>query len=53
MIQINENITKLNTNFDFSIKEYVILTYKNIGLGVGKLVDCKIKNLYPKGLRNL
>ena len=53
LIQINENITKLNTSFDFSIKEYVILTYKRVGIGIGKIVDNKIKNLYPKGLRNL
>ena len=53
VISINENIRVLNDRVDYNIKEYVILTYKNIGIGVGKLVDNKIKNLYPKGLRNL
>ena len=53
IIKINENIIKLNPKFNFDIKEYVILTYEKIGIGVGKLVDKNIKNLYPKGLRNL
>ena len=53
VININECIKGLNKDFDFSIKEYVVLTYNNIGVGIGKLVDKCIKNIYPKGLRNL
>ena len=53
VINVNDDIKLLNKEFDFDKKEYVILTYKNVGIGVGKLVDKKIKNLYPKGLRNL
>lgn len=32
-------------------KEVVIVSYKNCNLGFGKVVDCRLKNYYPKGLR--
>ena len=38
----------LNTNY--SKKEEVVVTYKDIPLGYGRIVSNKIKNLLPKGL---
>ena len=32
---------------------FVKITYKNLGLGVAKYVNGKLKNHYPKGLRNM
>jgi NOL1/NOP2/fmu family ribosome biogenesis protein len=31
---------------------YCVITYKGTALGGGKISDSKIKNHYPKGLRN-
>ena len=53
VIDINDDIKRINQNFNFDLKEYIILTNNNIGIGIGKLVNKRIKNLYPKGLRNL
>lgn len=35
------------------VQGYVVLTYKNVPLGLGKGVDGVIKNHYPKKLRNI
>ena len=32
---------------------YVVITYKGLGIGLGKAKDGIIKNHYPKGLRNM
>ena len=52
VIDVDDSMINMNKDFDFDKKQYVILTYNGIGLGIGRSVNNKIKNLYPKGLRN-
>ena len=52
VIDVDDSMINMNKDFDFDKKQYVILTYNGIGIGIGRLVNNKIKNIYPKGLRN-
>ncbi len=55
-IEIDEKNAKnyiygLNIKIDEDMDGYVVLTYKNIPIGLSKISSHNAKNLYPKGLR--
>lgn len=50
--QLDNYIQGLEIDIDTNIKGVCVVKYKNIALGGGKIVNGRLKNYYPKELRN-